>query len=353
MGGHCAFSDCLESLPFITIIIPVFNEEEYIGETLDQLEKQIYPQHLMEIFLIDGGSTDKTIHVIAKWCENSGLTIKVISNVNRISSTARNIGINSAQGEYILFIDAHVFIPSNDLIRNMANSARTMNAMVLGRAQPLTPPELNDFQTIVAGVRGSLLGHSTKSYIYSDHEGWVSPVSIGVMYHHSIFENSERFDEFFDAAEDVEFNYRLESKGYKAFLSPDFKISYYPRKNLSGLFKQMFRYGLGRARFTNKHFKGFQWEIFMPVAALFSLLIVGSLAFNKDTFFAFLVLTATGYSLLIIYFLGVFFKTRHLLLSPFFLLLVHIGLACGLLAGLIEGVSIKLANMKGFFYERN
>ena len=353
MGGHCVFSDHLEKLPFITIIIPVFNEEKYIGNTLDQLEKQIYPQHLMEIFLIDGGSTDKTIHVITKWCENSALAIKIISNSNRVSSTARNMGINAAQGEYILFIDAHVFIPSNNLIRNMANSARTKNAMILGRAQPLTPPALNDFQTIVAGVRSSRLGHSTKSYIYSDHEGWVSPVSIGVMYHYSIFENCERFDEFFDAAEDVEFNYRLECKGYKAYLSPDFKISYYPRRSLSGLFKQMFRYGLGRARFTNKHFKGFQRELIMPVLVLLGLLIVSGLAFNKTTFPAFVFFSVIGYFFLLISFFGVFFKIRHLLLSPFFLVLVHLGLACGLLAGLIEGVSIRVVGKKGAFYERN
>lgn len=337
----------LEPLPYITIIIPALNEEQYIVNVLRQLDSQTYPFNLVEVFVIDGGSADGTRDVVAKWAEESRLAVKVLPNVKRISSAARNIGIDIAHGEYILFIDAHVFIPSDELIKNMAVAARKMNAMVLGRAQPLNPPMLNDFQKLVAGVRGSKLGHSTKSYIYSDYDGWVSPISVGVMYHRSVFEKSERFDELFDAAEDVEFNYRLELKGYKAYLNPDFKIYYYPRKSFVGLFKQMFRYGLGRARFTNKHFKGFQRELFVPVFTLILALAISCLAFNGNTQMLFIILAISGYLSLMLLFFHAFSNFKQLLLAPFVLLLIHMGLATGLLVGLVECFLIKTNKHKG------
>lgn len=325
-----------ENFPRITIIIPTLNESSFIEQTLTQLNSQTYPKHLMEVLVIDGGSIDNTCEVVHQWSEAYNFPVQVIYNPKKISSCARNIGINMAQGEYILFIDAHVFIPSHKLVENMARSAIQQKAMILGRAQPLSAPMLNDLQMTVAGVRKSKLGHSTKSFIYSDYEGWVSPISIGVMYHYSIFKEVGYFDENFDAAEDVEFNFRLEERGYAAYISPDFKILYYPRKNLSGLAKQMFRYGLGRARFTQKHIKGFQLELFVPVAILILFIIFSLLILNRDTAILSICVALTSY---VIVFLTLFKscpKAIHSLMAPVCLLVIHTGLAAGLIAGFIE-----------------
>lgn len=325
-----------ENFPRITIIIPTLNEGSFIEQTLAQLNSQTYPKHLMEVLVIDGGSIDNTCETVYQWREAYKFPVQVIYNPKKISSCARNIGINIAQGEYILFIDAHVFIPSHKLVENMARSAIQQQAMILGRAQPLSAPMLNDFQMTVAGVRKSKLGHSTKSFIYSDYEGWVSPLSIGVMYHYTIFKEVGCFDENFDAAEDVEFNFRLEKRGYTAYISPDFKILYYPRKNLSGLVRQMFRYGLGRARFTQKHIKGFQLELIVPVVILVLFIIFALLTLHRNTVTFSIFVALISY---VIVFLTLFRscpKVIHSLMAPVCLLVIHIGLAAGLLTGIIE-----------------
>lgn len=329
---HAPASD----LTFISIVIPVFNEASFIEQTLSQLDDQSYPKHLFEVFVVDGGSTDATCELVRRWMVSSRLNIKILYNPKRISSCARNLGIDAANGEYILFIDAHVFIPSVDLLTDMALAACEQKAMVLGRAQPLTPPILSGFQKMVADVRASKLGHSLKSYIYSDFEGWVSPVSVGVMYHRSLLDNAVRFDEGFDAAEDVEFNFRLESEGHRAYMSPDFKIFYYPRKNFSGLAKQMFRYGIGRARFTNKHFDGCQAELLGPIAVFLATL--GSLAFVLVSGWS-ATLFASGlamYCIAMLVLFQPFARVKYLTLAPVCLVAIHMCLAVGLIFGTLQ-----------------
>lgn len=335
-----------ENLPLVSIIIPTLNEGKYISQTLQQLHDQTYPKNRMEIVVVDGGSMDSTFDIVSQWINRSVLNIKILPNTKRISSCARNIGVSVAQGEYVLFIDAHVFIPSSQLIENMVRAAHRQSALVLGRPQPLNPPALSVFQSVVANVRGSRFGHSTHSFIYSDAEGWVSPVSVGVMYHISLFDKVGCFDESFDAAEDVDFNFRLEQEGYKAYISPDFKVLYYPRKNIAGLVKQMFRYGLGRARFTNKHIGGLQFEIFFPVFALMILLVIGFMAFNSYMHILCMTFCAIGYSSLVVLLYRTFDDVKELLLAPFVLLSIYIGLALGLLAGLIECLNKKFCKCK-------
>lgn len=336
-----------ESLPLVSIIIPVLNEGTYISQTLQQMHDQSYPKDRMEIIVVDGGSTDDTFDIVSKWVDRSFLNVRVFPNIKQISSCARNIGISVARGEYVLFIDAHVFIPTSQLIENMVEAARNKNALVLGRPQPLNPPALSVFQSVVANIRGSRFGHSNHSFIYSDTEGWVSPVSVGVMYHISLFDKVGYFDESFDAAEDVDFNFRLEQEGYKAYISPDFKVFYYPRKNFVGLVKQMFRYGLGRARFTNKHIDGLQYEIFFPVLVLMALAMIGSMAFDSDTHILCVTICVIGYLSLAFLFYGTFFYLKSLLLAPFVLLSIYMGLALGLIAGLIESIMKRVGKRKG------
>lgn len=336
------FDASINCLPFISIIIPTLNEESFIEQTLNQISIQSYPQELVEVFVVDGGSSDRTCELVAKWSEKSELAIRILFNQNKMASCARNMGVRAARGEYVLFIDAHVFIPSVVLVESMVRTARDQKALVLGRAQPLTPPLLSGFQKIVAGVRSSKWGHSTKSYIYSDYEGWVSPVSVGVMYHRSIFDNAGYFDESFDAAEDVEFNFRIESNGYKAYISPEFKVLYYPRETFLGLMRQMFRYGVGRARFTKKHIKGFQGELFVPIGILISLLGFFLLSASHSTLFTFIVIVLCSYFLAVAMLFKSFTAIGHSFFAPICLLTIHVCLAIGLLVGMVERQSLKV-----------
>lgn len=252
-------------LPYISIMLPVRNEARFIESTLEQLYQQDYDKNRYEVIIGDGESDDNTVAIAHKFAQqHADFNLRVINNPKRRSSAARNLAVESAQGDYILLIDGHVHIPSTALLSHYGRAAIEQDAKVIGRPQPLNPPGISQFQRTLALARSSFLAHSGESFIYSDHAGWTSPISIGVMYHKSIFTEVGLFDENFDAAEDLEFNYRLEKAGYQCYTSSDFTVNYYPRENISRLFQQMQRYGYGRALFINKHPERFTLETIIP-----------------------------------------------------------------------------------------
>jgi cellulose synthase/poly-beta-1,6-N-acetylglucosamine synthase-like glycosyltransferase len=232
--------------------MPVRNESRFIGDTLSQLINQDYPTDAYEIIVTDGMSDDGTRNIVLDLALKHQ-QVRLLDNHKRLSSAGRNAGFKTGHGDYFLVVDGHCYIPDNQLFKNVVDCFEKSGADCLGRPQPLDPPGLTDFQKSVALARASKLGHGGDSLIFGEYEGFASPVSNGAAYARHVFEKVGYVDENFDAAEDVEFNCRVEQAGLKCYTSPKLTIRYYPRENLQGLFRQMQRYGKGRRKFTRKH----------------------------------------------------------------------------------------------------
>ena len=88
--------------PQVTVITPAFNVGNYIGEAIDSVLGQSFPD--FEYFVIDDGSTDHTVAEIRRRASEDG-RIRLITQVHAGASCARNTGISEASGEYIAFLD--------------------------------------------------------------------------------------------------------------------------------------------------------------------------------------------------------------------------------------------------------
>ena len=87
----------------VSIIIPVYNAEKYLGYCLNSIVSQTYKN--LEIILVNDGSTDDSLKI----CNNYAFfdsRVRVINIANRGVSNARNVGLKAATGEYIEFADA-------------------------------------------------------------------------------------------------------------------------------------------------------------------------------------------------------------------------------------------------------
>lgn len=89
--------------PLISIIVPVYNVEEYLPKCLDSIINQTYKN--LEIIVVNDGSTDNSGKICDEYGERD-YRIMVIHKANRGVSSSRNIGIKNASGEYILFVDS-------------------------------------------------------------------------------------------------------------------------------------------------------------------------------------------------------------------------------------------------------
>ena len=100
------------SAPIVSIVIPVYNAQTFLQETLNTVSVQTFTQ--WETILVDDGSTDES----PKICEEAAKTdprFRVIHKANEGVSTARNTGIEAAQGKYLMFVDADDLITPNCL----------------------------------------------------------------------------------------------------------------------------------------------------------------------------------------------------------------------------------------------
>jgi glycosyltransferase involved in cell wall biosynthesis len=238
--------------PFITIVVPVRNEEHHIGELLSEIVKQDYPIKSFEVIVADGFSEDATREIVQQFASDHP-QISLVSNEGRLSSFGRNIGFRKGKGDIFLVIDGHCKINSEYLLKNVAECFRKSGAHCLGRPQPFVLPEEPNIQKAIGFARSSWLGHNFNSHIHNDKEGYLDPVSCGCAYRRDVFSLVGYVDEVFDACEDVEFNYRIAKAGLISYFSPSIALYYHPRDSIKSLWKQLIRYGKGRSRLLFKH----------------------------------------------------------------------------------------------------
>lgn len=100
------------STDLISIIVPVYNVEEYISRTIESILKQTYLN--FELILVDDGSTDKSRDICEKFAKIDERIFVFFQN-NRGVSAARNKGISKSRGKYIIFIDSDDWVAPNML----------------------------------------------------------------------------------------------------------------------------------------------------------------------------------------------------------------------------------------------
>lgn len=102
----------------ISVIVPVYNVEKYLKQCLDSIVNQTYKN--LEIIIVNDGTKDNSMKIVEEYLQDK--RIKVINKENGGLSSARNIGIKEATGDYISFIDSDDYISLNmyeDLVKNI------------------------------------------------------------------------------------------------------------------------------------------------------------------------------------------------------------------------------------------
>lgn len=110
--------------PSVSVIIPVFNNEKYIEETIRAIQQQSDCD--FELICVNDGSTDTSLEILRSY-EAKDPRIKVIDTPHKGAGTARNIGLNIAQGEFLLFLDGDDLF-EKDLIAKSVKRAKLTNA---------------------------------------------------------------------------------------------------------------------------------------------------------------------------------------------------------------------------------
>ncbi|HHY00620.1 MAG TPA: glycosyltransferase [Methanothermobacter sp.] len=110
--------------PFITIIVPFYNSGEYINNSVESIKKQTSKN--FEVLFVNDGSTDNSKEILKGFLIDSDINYRIIDKENGGASSARNVGIREAKGDYVFFLDSDDFI-ANELIKEVNNKLENEN----------------------------------------------------------------------------------------------------------------------------------------------------------------------------------------------------------------------------------
>jgi len=108
-----------DSLPILSVIVPVYNVEDYIAECLDSILNQTLKN--IEVLVIDDGSSDSSASIIRDY-ELKDKRVKVFSKNNGGLSDTRNYGLDRVNGKYVTFIDSDDVLLNNDIFTRIISS---------------------------------------------------------------------------------------------------------------------------------------------------------------------------------------------------------------------------------------
>ena len=116
--------------PLVSVIIPVFNGEKYIEQSMKSVENQTY--RFVELIVVNDGSTDETESKILNFISKSNLHVKLLTTVNQGASHAKNLGIRSSRGQLIAFLDADDLWLPNKLEKQVSLLLMNKDAIGVG-----------------------------------------------------------------------------------------------------------------------------------------------------------------------------------------------------------------------------
>lgn len=117
-------------MDLISIIIPVYNAEQYLEHSIDSALKQTYKN--IEVILIDDGSVDNSNKICLNFCKKDS-RVKYFNNNNKGVSSARNYGIEKSKGSWICFLDADDWIEPH-LVERLYNLSQKYNVEIVQAA---------------------------------------------------------------------------------------------------------------------------------------------------------------------------------------------------------------------------
>lgn len=260
---------------FVSVIMPVRNEADFIEQSLGAVLTQDYPHELLEVIIADGQSVDGTPQEIARLADSHpDVPVVVIENPGRIVPTGFNLALGRAHGEVIVRVDGHTIV-APDYVRQCVVALQSSGAdNVGGRMEAVSHSR---FGEAVSLATSTPFGVGGARFHYSEREEWVDTVYMGA-WPRQIFERIGLFDEEQVRNQDDEFNYRLLERNGRILLSPNIRSCYYTRGTPRSLWRQYYQYGYWKVRVMQKHPGQMRPRQFAPPLFATTLLLALALA---------------------------------------------------------------------------
>lgn len=235
----------------VLIVIPSLNEETHIADCVRSLMCPTDWMNAVTTVIADGGSTDRTRQIVAAIATEYP-NVALVDNPDRLQSAGINAAVRQMarpHHRYMVRCDAHATYPPG-YVRSVVETIEAQDVDAV--ASVLDATGQGAFQRAAAWIVDTPLGSGGSAHRGGCRSGFVDHG------HHAgfsldSFKRIGGYDSTFSHNEDAEYDARLTQAGGRIWLNADIRIQYLMRPTLSGLARQYWNYGRGRARTISKH----------------------------------------------------------------------------------------------------
>jgi glycosyltransferase involved in cell wall biosynthesis len=255
--------------PFVSVVMPIRNEANYIYRSLSAVMLQDYPPDRMEVIVADGASTDATLEIV-KSLQSDYSNLRLINNPGRVAATGLNQAISQAQGEIIIRVDGHCEI-ARDYVHRCVGHLRNGEVDVVGG--PLQTVGEGYIACGIALAMSSRFGVGGSAFRTLPNATMLTDTVAFPAFTKAAIERAGPFDEELVRNQDDEYNYRLRKMGARILLAANVQCRYYSRSSLWSLWRQYFQYGYWKVRVMQKHPRQMRLRQIVPAAFAAALLM--------------------------------------------------------------------------------
>ncbi len=265
----------LEERPKVSVVIPVRNEERFIGKVLDSILNNDYPKERMEILVVDGMSEDGTREIVREYSKRYPF-IRLIDNPKRYTPHALNIGMENMSGEVMMIAGAHTTYSENYISECV--EALQMGYDVAGGVMITLPRSNTPKAVAIARVLSHPFGTGAKYRTRSVRRIEEVDTVAYALYRKEVFEKVGKFNENLIRNQDIEMNLRIKRKGGRIALVPKARSYYYARDTFKSLWKNNFENGYWVMRslryaempFSTRHIVPLMFVLFLILGTILS-----------------------------------------------------------------------------------
>lgn len=218
----------------VSVVIPAFNEEGFIGNCLRTAANTTYPKDKLEFLIADGMSTDNTRNEILEAEKEIGIKVTIVDNENKTVPFGFNKAVRLAKGEIIVRLDAHCLYVE-DYIGKALKVFNSVEAENVGGPVITRPRNDSLSAKVMTAVVRHWFGVGNSKFRVSNKPQYVDTVPFGV-FKRDLFKRIGLMDERMTRNQDMELNQRILSSGGKIYLDPSLEIYYFTRSEWKGYF---------------------------------------------------------------------------------------------------------------------
>jgi len=262
--------------PIVTIGVCVKNCENSVGETAESIMAQDFPHNLTEVIFVDDGSSDGTLSVIQKWIQRMDMQVAVYPDEWKGLGSARNRVVKNARGDYILWVDGDMILPSSH-VREQVRYMDQNPSVGIAKARygiPLKESLVSFLENIVDVAKDSVMKNEWNTSLKLPGTG-------GSIYRTKAIKEVGGFDDSLKhVGEDQDAAYRIKEAGWSIHKA---KAVFYEKRRIKSwknLWSKNFRYGYDHHRLYLKNRDLFVFYKMNPLASFVAGLLYSVIAYR-------------------------------------------------------------------------